>query len=121
MIRSMQRIPTTESSWPFVSAVKPCDLSSFGYVEEEFLQSGTANIYDETPDGKLTVTVPDAPYTTRLLVRRPERKEDFSGNVIIEILNASAFFDIDRDWILPEDRDAMIQSCVKIAKERGLC
>ena len=121
MIRSMQRIPTTESSWPFVSAVKPCDLSSFGYVEEEFFQSGTANIYDETPDRKLTVTVPDAPYTTRLLVRRPERKEDFSGNVIIEILNASAFFDIDRDWILPEDRDAMIQSCVKIAKERGLC
>ena len=26
-----------------------------------------------------------------------------------------------KGWILPEDRDAMIQSCVKIAKERGLC
>ena len=26
-----------------------------------------------------------------------------------------------KGWILPEDRDAMIQSCIKIAKKRGLC
>ena len=72
MILSMQKIPVTENSWPFISAVKPCELEKHGYVEEEFFQTGTANIYDEGPDGKLEVTVPDAPYTTRLLVRRPE-------------------------------------------------
>ena len=100
MILSMQKIPVTENSWPFISAVKPCELEKHGYVEEEFFQTGTANIYGEGPDGKLEVTVPDAPYTTRLLVRRPEELARFSGNVIIEILNASANFDIDRDWIL---------------------
>ncbi|MBR2263406.1 MAG: hypothetical protein IJ917_03540 [Firmicutes bacterium] len=100
MIQAMRKVPVTESSYPFISAVKPCDLEKHGYVEEEFFQTGTANIYDETLDGKLTITVPDVPYTTRLLVRRPVDPQKFNGNVILEILNASANFDIDRDWIL---------------------
>lgn len=100
MITTMQLIPTTETSHPFITAVDTCELAKHGYVEEEFFQSGTANIYDEDEAGKLIVTTPDAPYTTRLLVRRPADKKKFSGNVIVEVLNASAMFDIDRDWIL---------------------
>ena len=65
-----------------------------------FFQSGTANVYDEDEKGNLIVTTSNAPYTTRILVRRPADKKKFSGNVIVEVLNASAMFDIDRDWIL---------------------
>ena len=45
------------------------------------------------------VEIADAPYTTRLLVRRPRDPEKFSGNVVVEILNASAMMDIDRIWV----------------------
>ena len=100
MIQKMQKIAVTEDSWPFISAERACGLKEYGYVEEEFFQTGTANIYDEDENGALSVTFPEAPYTTRILVRRPENKEKFSGNVMIEILNASAWFDIDRDWML---------------------
>ncbi len=100
MIQKMEKIAITENSYPFISADRAVDLSRYGYVEEEFFQTGTANIYDEDAAGKLLVSVADAPYTTRILVRRPVDKAKFSGNVMIEILNASAMFDIDRDWIL---------------------
>lgn len=100
MITKMKLVPATETSHPFVTAVDTCELDKHGYVEEEFFQSGTANIYDTDENGKLIVTTPDAPYTTRLLVRRPADKERFSGNVVVEVLNSSANFDIDRDWIL---------------------
>ncbi len=100
MIQKMQRIPVTEDSHPFITAVKACNLSAHGYVEEEFFQTGSANIYDEDENGKLSVTIPDCPYTTRLILRRPETPEKFSGNVIIEVLNSSANYDIDRDWML---------------------
>ena len=100
MLLKMQKIPVTETSHPFITAVNACNLAAFGYVEEEFFQSGTANIYDEDENGTLRVTVEDCPYTTRLIVRRPEKREKFSGNVLIEVLNASANYDIDRDWML---------------------
>ena len=100
MITSMKNIPVTRDSHPFITAVDSCELKKYGYIEEEYFQSGTANIYDENEDGSLKVTYRNAPYTTRLLVRRPKKAEKFSGNVVIEILNASANFDIDRDWML---------------------
>ena len=96
----MKKIPVTKESYPFISAAKACDLGSFAYVEDEYFMSGTANIYEETANNVLTVSTADAPYTTRLLVRRPEDISSFSGNVVVEILNASGRFDIDRDWIL---------------------
>lgn len=100
MILEMKKIPVTAESHPFITAVDACEFDKYGYVEEEFFQTGTANIYDEDAAGNLVVTYADAPYTTRFLVRRPADKEKFSGNVIIEILNASAMYDIDRDWML---------------------
>ncbi len=100
MILEMKKIPVTAESHPFITAIDACAFGENGYVEEEFFQSGTANVYEEDAEGRLTVSTPDAPYTTRLLVRRPADRTRFSGNVIIEILNASANFDIDRDWML---------------------
>ena len=39
------------------------------------------------------------PYVNRVLVRRPQNKSRFSGNVVVEILNPSARVDIDRIWV----------------------
>ena len=58
MIQKMQKIAVTEDSWPFISAERACGLKEYGYVEEEFFQTGTANIYDEDENGALSVTFP---------------------------------------------------------------
>ncbi len=56
------------------------DLHALGYVEEEWLLEGTADAVD--PDG--TVLEADAPYVTRVLVRRPGDPARFSGAVFVE-------------------------------------
>jgi hypothetical protein len=98
MITELKKVPVTTDSYPFITAEFHCRLSEKGYVEDEYFMSGTANVYEEDGAG-LKVLFPDAPYTTRLLVRRPLDVSHFSGNVVIEVLNASAMFDIDRMWI----------------------
>jgi len=80
-------IPVTADSYPFLGAGHTLDLIDFkkaGYVEEEFLLSGEANVYDWAADGSLIVKTQKAPYTTRILVRRPARASRFSGNVVVE-------------------------------------
>ena len=62
--------------------LEPMDLAASGYVEEEFFVSGRANVYDWAADGSISVRTPNAPYTTRILVRRPTASARFSGNVI---------------------------------------
>src|SRR5688572_16323532 len=84
-------IPITAESYPSMMSSKlqtVVDLAKAGYVEEEFLISGRANVYDWGPDGKAIVKTPNAPYTTRILLRRPATAQRFSGNVIIEVPNA---------------------------------
>lgn len=54
------------------------------YAEEEFLVSGTANVYEHGPDGQVRVQQTAVPYTTRLLVRMPKDPERFSGKVHLE-------------------------------------
>jgi hypothetical protein len=76
------------------------DLASFGYIEEEFFVSGTANVYWWTAGGiRLN---PEAaknnPYTTRIIVRRPVDPVKYSGNVIVEWLNPSGLFDAALMW-----------------------
>jgi hypothetical protein len=94
-------LPVTEESYPFGAAdhqLVPQDLSREHYVEEEFLVSGTANVYTWPADGPAVVRTPDAPYTTRVLVRRPEKGARFSGNVVVEMLNPSNLFDLNIGW-----------------------
>jgi hypothetical protein len=62
----------------------PFDLGAAGYVEEEFLVSGLANVYDWTSNGAVSVVTANAPYTTRVLVRRPRAGRPFSGAVFVE-------------------------------------
>lgn len=87
-------------STPFIAWYR--DLSEFGYVEDEFLVSGDANIYeyvDEKGHGS-TVRVRDEaiPYTTRLLVRRPVDANRFNGTLYLEVLNPTAGWDGDPIW-----------------------
>ena len=59
------------------------DLPKAGYVEEEFFISGRANVYDWGADSALTVKTANAPYTTRILLRRPANPQRFSGDVVV--------------------------------------
>ena len=94
-------IPNTETSHAFGAAAYesvPEDLSRVGYVEEEYLVSGTSNVYTWPEPGPAVVRTADAPYTTRMLVRRPADGTRFSGNVVVEMLNPSNLFDLNIGW-----------------------
>jgi hypothetical protein len=104
-------IPVTPVSYPLTAANRqnlPIDLASYGYVEEEFIISGNANVYGwgtETDPNKVWVITPNAPYTTRILVRMPKHSKHFSGvrmpkhskhfsgSVAVEIFNATLGYD----------------------------
>src|SRR4029079_14656748 len=84
-------IPVTAESVPFLAAdrnLEPMDLKKYGYVEEEFVVSGKANVYDWATDWTVTVKTSGAPYGTRILIRRPADAARFSGNVVVELLNS---------------------------------
>ncbi|MFN2195288.1 MAG: alpha/beta hydrolase domain-containing protein [Anaerolineales bacterium] len=96
-------LPVSEDSYPFGAAdheMVPEDLSSVGYLEEEYLVSGTANVYSWPEPGPAIVRTPNAAYTTRMLVRRPANPAQFSGTVIVEILNPSNSFDLNIGWAM---------------------
>jgi hypothetical protein len=69
------------------------DLAPYGYVEEEFFVSGTARTYTD-PSAPST----EAPYTTRVLLRRPADRKAFSGTLVVEWLNVTAQHDQSPDW-----------------------
>jgi hypothetical protein len=96
-------IPVTADSFPQMSVARMqtvVDLESLGYVEEEYFVSGTANVYDWEPDGSLSVRTPDAPYTSRILVRRPSDPGRSSGTVIVELVNNARRYDWPFLWPL---------------------
>jgi hypothetical protein len=97
-------VPVTGNSYPFMAANKSTpafDLAKVGYVEEEYLVSGTANVYDWSADGAVTVKTPNVSYTTRILLRRP--MTGFSGNVIVELLYPARRFDWSMMWGFSHD------------------
>lgn len=94
-------MPPDAGPFPFMS--EPLDLASFGYVEEEFFIEGTARSF--VPDAPLagitdgrwnaSPTGPTAPYTTRLLIRRPVNPGTFNGVVLVDWMNVTGGFGID--------------------------
>ena len=79
------------------------DLGAAGYVEEEFFAAGSATAWqpvgDAGPDGRWRVeAVEEAPYRTRLVVRRPVDEKRFSGTVVVEWLNVSGGVEAAPDW-----------------------
>jgi Alpha/beta hydrolase domain len=96
-------LPVSATSYPFGAAdheLVPEDLSKVGYVEDEYIVSGDANVYSWPAPGPAVVRTPNAPYATRLLVRRPANAARFSGNVIVEVLNPSNAFDLNIGWAM---------------------
>jgi len=99
-------IAVTATSFPLMTSSKlqtVVDLPKAGYVEEEFFLNGRANVYDWTADGQVMVRTANAPYTTRLLLRRPSDARRFSGNVIVEIVNSARRFDFPFAWGVSHD------------------
>jgi hypothetical protein len=97
-------IPVTPDSYPFMAADRTSpdfDLAKLGYLEEEYFISGAANVYDWAEDGTVSIKTPDAPYTTRVLVRRP--RTNFSGTVIVELLYPARRFDWSMMWGFSHD------------------
>ena len=97
-------LPMTDESYPFGGAShtrEPSDLAAVGYVEEEYLVSGAANVYDWPNDSSTAVVrTRGARYSTRMLVRRPVARAKFSGNVVVELLNPSNLFDLNLAWAI---------------------
>jgi hypothetical protein len=77
---------------------KPVDLGKHGYVEEEYLVTGSARIYDWPENGDPKVLSSGGPYTTRILVRRPKDAARFNGAAIVEPLNPSSGVDAPIMW-----------------------
>jgi hypothetical protein len=81
------------------------DLAALGYIEDEFMLSGEATSYrqlgDRTTDGRWSAKAAGtAPYTTRILVRRPADAAEFSGTVVVEWLNVSGGLDAPPIWMM---------------------
>lgn len=84
-------LPNTNTSYPFNAAARqqrPFDLSGHGYLEEEYIVSGYANVYEYHDVGLYPkIRCEDGRYCTRILVRRPCdpcRQSDFA---ILEVFN----------------------------------
>lgn len=95
--------PITAPGAPFDVAADLSQLPTYGYVQEEFFISGTATAYAPTKplesSGRWSVApTTTAPYTTRLLVRRPADPARANGTVVVEWLNVTAGFDTSPDW-----------------------
>ena len=96
--------PVTGGSRGVPANAMPPDLADqYGYVEEEYFISGDATAYAPVgelgADGVWTVEpAGTAPYTTRVMVRRPEDADNFNGTVVVEWFNVTAGVDADPDF-----------------------
>ncbi len=93
---------TPGRNYPFFST--DIVLSNFGYVEEEFFYTGTANTYTTPEFGRdAEIATSGTPYRSRLLVRRPASQARFNGVVIVEWLNVTNGYDTDVLWLYQKE------------------
>jgi len=98
MITQARELFPSPQSHFFVSAVKRCGLAEHHYREREFIISGTARLYETGEDGRPRVRYADCRYADRMFVRQPDDCAHKSGRGVVEIVNSTADFDIDRIW-----------------------
>ncbi len=94
-------VAVTQASHIYMAASDarvPLDLGARGYVEEEYFFSGMANVYDWAAGGETSVRTANAPYRSRMLIRRPSDPKRFSGTVWVEFLNPVARTDMSLAW-----------------------
>jgi hypothetical protein len=80
LIAESGKPPYGSAHTPGVNAL---DLAQYGYIEEEYFLSGNASARDE----RGTITAAGESYTTRILVRRPSKRRNFSGTVVVTPFN----------------------------------
>ena len=89
------------------------DLEPFGYEQQEYFVSGTARALDGST----------APYTTRIIVFRPQEQERFNGTVMLDWVNVTAQFENAVDTL--EARELLLRegwAFVHVsAQSAGLC
>lgn len=73
-------------AWSPSEADGEVDLAGHGYIEREYLVTGTASTWSYDDAGRPTAGQP-APYTTRVLVRRPAEPSRHSGVLLAEPLH----------------------------------
>lgn len=93
---------------PFVGEAVPPNLDQAGYVQREYVATGTATSYGATQplpgDGRWAFAPNGtAPYRTRVLVRLPADPERFSGTVVVEWHNVSGGVDANPDYASLEE------------------
>jgi hypothetical protein len=74
----------------------PRALAAAGYVEEEYLVSGTADLYGYDDAWETVLARPAVTFRTRLLVRRPGDDTRASGDVLLEPLHPAG--DMASSW-----------------------
>jgi len=95
--------PVTGGEHGYPQTTAAVDLAAAGFVEHEYFLAGTATAYRRkgtwTEDGRwATRPATTAPYTTRMLVRRPAKASDFNGTVVVEWFNVTSNVDVDVDF-----------------------
>lgn len=103
MIDAVWKVPQTAESRLFCLAAEKWNLNDRGYEESEYFFSGSANVYERSGSGR-QVLVSDAPYVNRMIVRAPKNRAEANGVVVVEILNSTAFIDLDRCFLLVADK-----------------
>ncbi len=93
--------PPGTNGFPFLTS--SINLASFGYGEQEYLISGTAQAFINTGtlgnNGIWGVSPgATAPYVTRILVRKPLNPARFNGTVLVEWLNVTGDLDAAPEW-----------------------
>jgi hypothetical protein len=101
--------PITGGKFDFgYNPVPPRILEQYDYREDEYFLTGSATGYEATGEwtenGEWTVAPSStAPYTTRMVVRRPNDPTAFNGTVVVEWLNVTSGQDADPDFGFAHD------------------
>src|SRR5215510_8537062 len=75
---------------PFLAQPVAYDVTALGYTNDEVFLEGTARAY--------AGPVPEAPFRTRAIVRRPVDAARWNGSVLVEWFNVSGGLDAAPDW-----------------------
>ncbi|MGH9641662.1 MAG: alpha/beta hydrolase domain-containing protein, partial [Terriglobales bacterium] len=89
--------PTSHAFLASAFQKRPLYLGKLGYIEEEYLISGEARVF-ERPGRSGKKVLGKGPYVTRILVRRPRDDRRFNGTAIVEPLNPSSPVDLPIMW-----------------------
>ena len=115
----VKKLEITDSSYPFNMAIHqedPVNVAEYGYVEEEYLVSGLANVYAwKGTTGRPRIKTKDAPYCTRVIVRKPKDPASFSGSVMVELMHGG--MKVDNPNIGYDQADRL--TLYKVASEVG--